>query len=290
LGKASDWSALARKDSLGVSVGGVNWGDGAVGDGAVVRSKGGGFAIVGSHMYRGPGKYPITMTLQGNLGARLVLRATATVRPFAERDADTLIVHGSAASEVIDLGLKSGVFNLNINGIAKKYDAGGIARVEVSALGGNDTVKIHQGVPAALIDGGLGSDLLSGGDFDDTIADGNGNNTLLGNGGDDFLTGGKGRDSISGGDGSDVLIGAAGDDTLDGGAQSDDLYGGDGNDLLIGGGSSDRLFGQTGDDVLKGGKGADIENGADGFDQAEQDGSDQTLHVEAFINFIAVVP
>lgn len=58
---------------------------------------------------------------------------------------------------------------------------------------------------------------------------------LRGGNGKDVLTGGGGADILQGGNGNDVLNGGAGRDLLIGGRGSDVLRGGDGDDLLVGG-------------------------------------------------------
>src|SRR5262249_62322647 len=55
---------------------------------------------------------------------------------------------------------------------------------------------------------------------------------------------------VYGGDGNDRLRGGRGDDVLSGGDGDDDLNGGAGRDLLIGGRGQDRLHGGDDDDLL----------------------------------------
>ena len=68
--------------------------------------------------------------------------------------------------------------------------------------------------------------LMFGGDGDDVIAGGAGDDRLIGDGGDDILVGGVGDDR---------LLGSGGDDVLSGGQASDVLIGGVGGDVLSGG-------------------------------------------------------
>ena len=101
---------------------------------------------------------------------------------------------------------------------------------------------------------------------DDSVAGGEGNDTLNGVGGDDTLYGGTGNDSISGGNNEDVLYGDSGNDTLDGGNLADIVYGGTGDDSLVGGTQNDTLYGDSGDDILAGGAGDDGLSGGSGND------------------------
>ncbi|MFQ5565884.1 MAG: calcium-binding protein, partial [Paracoccaceae bacterium] len=75
--------------------------------------------------------------------------------------------------------------------------------------------------------------------------------TLSGGDGDDVLRGGDGNDTLSGGDGDDVLRGGDGNDTLSGGDGDDVLRGGDGNDVLIGGRGNDTMRDGDGDNVFR---------------------------------------
>ena len=92
---------------------------------------------------------------------------------------------------------------------------------------------------------------------------------------DDIVYGGLGNDSIFGYSGKDSLFGGLGDDTIYGGKDNDTLFGGEfddflfgdkGNDTLIGGLGADNLDGKDDDDVLIGGKGKDILKGGSGSD------------------------
>ena len=85
---------------------------------------------------------------------------------------------------------------------------------------------------------------------------------------DCYVEGGAGSDYLSGGEGWDLMYGGDGNDTLEGWGGEDDLYGGYGNDLLDGGNGNDYLYGQWGNDMLGGGAGNDLLNGGYGYDVA----------------------
>ena len=112
------------------------------------------------------------------------------------------------------------------------------------------------------IEGGDGTDEITGTASDDYIFGNDGADVLNGWGGDDYLFGGSGTDGVYGNAGSDWLYGGTGDDRVFGGSENDFLFGDvgsdiingqEGDDLLVGGIGSDSLFGGAGNDTLHGG-------------------------------------
>jgi Ca2+-binding RTX toxin-like protein len=111
------------------------------------------------------------------------------------------------------------VFTLNI---------GTTETIDINTLAGNDRVTGSTGLAALTsldIDGGIGSDVLTGGDGNDRIQGGadtdlllgrDGNDVLIGNQGNDFVFGEGGNDLIvvNEGDGSDLIEGGLGRDTV----------------------------------------------------------------------------
>jgi Ca2+-binding RTX toxin-like protein len=115
-----------------------------------------------------------------------------------------------------------------------------------------------------------------GGDGDDRLSSGFGNDTLYGYGGLDIITGHSGNDQLFGGGDQDDLDGGPGNDTVNGGGMVDLLHGGDGNDSLDGGVGADSLHGDGGNDILYGGADTAVdhlwgEEGADTFIWAWED-------------------
>jgi len=98
---------------------------------------------------------------------------------------------------------------------------------------------------------------------DDQIRDGNGTDTVYGDGGNDTIRTGAGNDEVFGGSGNDVIVEETADQTpyymgsipLNVG---DTLRRGSGNDTIKGGGGHDEIFADTEDDTLDGGAGDDI--------------------------------
>lgn len=167
---------------------------------------------------------------------------------------------------------------------------------------GDDRIEAGGDTLPAVIDAGVGRDVIVGsngndrliggpvaGDAEDAIQGGGGEDYIEGGGGDDLLAGGAGRDILVGGEGDDSLRGAASmvavdrawavdrsvnpiqhphfeGDIYDSDGLGDIAYGGNGRDLIVGGGGDDVFYGENGEDSLTGNGGNDLLSGGDGFD------------------------
>jgi Ca2+-binding RTX toxin-like protein len=181
--------------------------------------------------------------------------------------------------------------------ILRTFPLDSVRSIVVQVGGNNDVVDLAiatYAVPAveyirpvrvpSRIDGGLGNDLLYGGNDRDSIYGSYGADTIFGIGGRDWVTGGPGRDRIWGGADDDVLFGNGGDDDIRGEGGNDVIFGNDGDDTLGGDFGDDRIYGgagndwlgsvsfgplpnEGGDDFLSGGTGADRLLGGPGKDQ-----------------------
>ncbi len=157
-------------------------------------------------------------------------------------------------------------------------------RLFVTADDGDDNVFISRDAGGQLfangdaIDGATmaSTDLIrvNGGDGYDAITLDETNGPLpaaqlFGGDGNDTLTGGSGNDQLSGQDGSDLLFGSGGGDSLSGGAGNDTMFGGDGNDFVDGDQGADIAFLGAGNDVFRWdqGDGSDTVEGGSGFDE-----------------------
>ena len=101
-------------------------------------------------------------------------------------------------------------------------DIGSVETIDVNTLAGNDQVTGSVGLAALTsleIDGGIGNDILTGGDGNDQIIGGAGNDVLRGRDGNDVLIGNQGNDFVFGENGNDLIV----------------VNEGDGNDLIEGG-------------------------------------------------------
>ncbi|MFT3883696.1 MAG: hypothetical protein QM703_29215 [Gemmatales bacterium] len=137
----------------------------------------------------------------------------------------------TSAADVVTLA-GQGTFTLGTN----------LDRLDVNALGGDDSVTLS-GVTLATV--------ISGGD---------GNDTLIGSPQADLIYGGFGNDIIIGGGGNDVGYGEAGDDRFGDPAIADPAANDPGNDQFFGGDGSDTLTWDAGDgsDTFEGGTGQDV--------------------------------
>ena len=141
---------------------------------------------------------------------------------------------------------------------------GGAGSDTLSGLGGKDTIDGGYGndvidgrVGSDRLDGGAGHDIVSGGENNDYIFGGFGDDTLNGDNGDDSIFGEIGEDLIDGGEGSDFIDGGNNNDIIGGFSEADILKGANGNDDIKGQFGNDILVGGGGDDVLAGGAGND---------------------------------
>jgi Ca2+-binding RTX toxin-like protein len=139
-----------------------------------------------------------------------------------------------------------------------------ISWTDYSASGG-DTYEGSlraQSFDPTIYYGTAGSDLVSGGAFDDRY---------FGYGGNDNISGRDGDDYLNGGDGDDYLYGEFGNDRLDGGNGIDYVFGDAGVDYIYGRAGADTIFGGADGDHLWGGASADVHRGGDGIDYARYD-------------------
>ena len=159
-----------------------------------------------------------------------------------------LLAHGRRDADTIVFSLESGdatKLDVTIDGATTTFNVADVKRILAIGGKGNDSITIDETngaitIPAILI-GGNGNDTLTGGSGNDILIGGNGNDVLSGGAGNDRIIGGNGDDVENGGDGNDILLGVHGNDTL---------AGGNGDDVLIGGGGADSLDGGDGNDVL----------------------------------------
>jgi len=171
------------------------------------------------------------------LGERVLPAVTAVfIQPFG-----SLVVRGDGNDNSITVS-RDAAGKILVNGGAVQIN-GGTATVantkSISAFGlaGNDTIALDEAngaLPRALIFGGAGNDILTGGSGADFLFGESGNDNLLAKGGADFLFGGADNDTLTAGAGDDQVFGEAGNDRM--------IWNpGDGSDLNEGGAGIDTV-------------------------------------------------
>ena len=256
----------------------INWGDGSVTTGTVVKGSKNNYSVFGTKAYSAAanaGEYPITVDVTGNLGAIASSTSRALVRSFASVKAGVLTVFGTSADDRIGIGAKGSNYVVTVNGITRAFAKSSVTSIQAYGLDGSDLIQMAPtGMPGVYMEGGNGNDALFGSAADDILSGGAGRDTINCLDGNDRAAGGDDADTISGGNGKDRLFGQNGNDYIYGDG-SPDIIGGDaGNDTLIGGSSNDTLYGGDGNDILNGLNGADSLNGGAGRDTTKFDAND----------------
>jgi Ca2+-binding RTX toxin-like protein len=119
---------------------------------------------------------------------------------------DNVVVNATQGDDVVVVNGQTR--NAEVNGLQARVSVTGAApgsdRMTVNVLAGDDVVDASGvGADSALL-------ALSGGDGDDVLIGGGGDDTITGGAGDDVLLGGPGADALDGGDGDDIEIDGAG--------------------------------------------------------------------------------
>ena len=140
---------------------------------------------------------------------------------------------------------------------------------------GDDTLTTSATFETSVaLNGGEGEDILTSGAGNDTLSGDAGDDVLTANAGDDTVIGGEGDDTLHGGDGNDFLLGDVGNDIINGDAGGDFIVGGTGDDTINGGAGDDNLDGGAGSDIISDGYGDDHINAGDGYDVITTGGGD----------------
>jgi len=163
----------------------------------------------------------------GLAGVAMASPAGAAPSPSASVANDTLTVTGTNASERLALRLQAGApgvldVDFGDDGTAEfSFDRATFSHIDVFLRGGDDQFRVDQingSFPdeALTVYGGNGNDTLNGGDGNEVFYGGNGNDSVDGNKGADTAYLGNGADTFTWdpGDGSDIVEGQNGVDTL----------------------------------------------------------------------------
>ena len=193
---------------------------------------------------------------------------------------DTLRFNGANIGESIDISANGSRARLTRDFGNVTMDLNGVEHIDVNALGGADTINVHDlsGTDVTVVNIDLESAPGSGvGDSapDKITIDGTAGNDVIqivGDASGVTIFGLAATVHITGFDAATdqlVINGLAGDDVitasgLAAGAIQLTANGGDGDDILIGSPGNDTLTGGNGDDVLIGGGGQDVLDGGPG--------------------------
>jgi Ca2+-binding RTX toxin-like protein len=133
----------------------------------------------------------VNVNLASTIGGTAGDGAADTITINATNGSDTIVIVGDATGVTI-LGLAAAI---HISGFEAAND-----RIVINSLGGDDVIEAS-GLAAGSI-----QLTANGGDGDDVLIGGAGNDTLNGEAGDDVLIGGLGQDILNGGLGDNVVI------------------------------------------------------------------------------------
>jgi Ca2+-binding RTX toxin-like protein len=205
---------------------------------------------------------------------------------------DTMVFNGAPAAEQVAVSANGNRLTFFRNPGSIAMDTHGVENVDFNALGGSDSVTVHDltgtGVAAVNLDlAGTPGGSAGDGQADRVAVDATNGNDVVNVTGDASgiaVTGQAARVSIQHAEAADALdvSGLAGDDsisatglaagvisaTLDGGAGNDRISGGPGVETLLGGDGNDSIDGNGGNDI------ADLGAGDDSFVWDPGDGSD----------------
>jgi Ca2+-binding RTX toxin-like protein len=197
---------------------------------------------------------------------------------------DSLLFNGANINEKIDISANGSrvLFTRDVATIV--MDLNDIEALTFNALGGIDTIHVHDLTGTALKQINLNLAASGGGGdgaADTVIVDGTAGNDAIrvGNATGGFaVTGLAARVRVSGAEAVNDQLqvnGLAGNDAINASLLSAGRIqltedGGDGNDTLTGSAGNDSLIGEAGDDLLIGGPGTDTLNGAPGNDRLVQ--------------------
>ena len=191
---------------------------------------------------------------------------------------DTMLFNGANIAEQIDISANGDRvrFTRDVGGIA--MDLGGVEQIDFNALGGADTITVHDltGTELSAVNLNLSAPDGAGDASPDTVivqgSDGSDAATVTGDADGVSVFGFFAQVTVTGAEAANDTLqvsAGAGDDVVEAGGLAADaikliLDGGDGEDVLTGGAGNDTLDGGAGDDVLTGGPGVDVLDGGPG--------------------------
>jgi len=215
VGQAITFAALSSNLPVGASLT-VEWGDST----NVSQPASNGTAVI-NKTYVAPsplGGYNVTATVRTSTGTTLLVKSTSiVVSPLlVVEETGQRVLYGGATSVNDTIAVRRisdtqfGV-KLSATGSETVYNYGSagtpVQRLVLYGLDGNDTITIDPllTIPVSLY-GGNGNDVLRGGGGDDIIVGGDGLDQLYGFGGSDLIIGGTGRDTLYAAGDQDIIV------------------------------------------------------------------------------------
>jgi hypothetical protein len=118
----------------------INWGDGTISAGLVANARGGGFSVIGAHIFGSGGSFPITVTIASTGGSTATAIGTAAVR-------DVLGPLVGALSPLSDSGLShtDGITNITQPTFVGSASPGSVVLIAAVPLGSNAPTLVGQG-------------------------------------------------------------------------------------------------------------------------------------------------
>jgi Ca2+-binding RTX toxin-like protein len=177
--------------------------------------------VGGNNDWRGVARRLAVIAIAAGVFLALTSTASAAVTATFQPGPGMLAVFGDALDNTITIS-RDAAGKILVNGGAVPIHGGtatvaNTALIQVFAQGGTDTITLNEAsgaLPAALLFGGAGNDVLTGGSGADQLFGQSGNDTLLGKGGSDLLFGGADNDTLTGGDADDQVFGESGNDRM----------------------------------------------------------------------------
>ena len=183
-------------------------------------------ALTPTHTYTASGTFLVTFTVKDSAGNIVVSDALPVDIAATGIIEGNLLVGGTDGDDSIAVRDKvNGTFKVKFEGVVvATYNDSQIGQIIIAGGDGNDTLVVENDITK-----------------DAQIYGGNGDDELRGGGGNDLLVGGAGNDKLKARWANDILLGEAGSDTL---------AGGEGLDIMIGGLDADKIVGQDDSDIL----------------------------------------
>ena len=209
-------------------------------------------------------------------------RTVATSGRESYISSDQLVFTTGAGNDAIGVRQRDdGTLDVNVNGESYEVRLGRGQELTLRAGAGDDVIEVAPNVTVNIV--------VEGGDGNDTITTGAGDDRIDGGAGDDVIFSGAGRDDIYGNSGDDVITGGAGVNIIHGGDGNDDITAGPdtnfieagaGDDVIHGGGRNDMLSGGIGNDRIAVGDGATRVYTGAGKDTVDNAGVNATVYAE----------